>query len=573
MGQSPTKTAKTGPVKHGTNALNDEKLSHLNVHDKLFVALQRDMHIDIIHRLLNEGGKIDNPIGAKTGKTPLHVAQSIEAVKLMCTMRGIDNIDKIIDSDGNTPLHDAAKTGDLDLVLLLVEHGALPDTINHASRSPIDVAKTFMNDEIYLVLQQIQNKVCFCKEKSSDLLRKYIEEYPYFQLVEDYVTKVQTNVHLIMMEREKKEDNENESSFTFGTLQKKKNLLTTLSAEERDEKAKRERQEEAEVIKTMETSEVDGLIDLTSHKEQFKTRQLAFHYRKGKKCKYRRIKCDRCDAITTLNAIKKHYESECKDSSVACPEGCGHFFAQSHVDLHRVKCSCRKQYPCPLGCGKTLTRKYDDKQHLKIRCPMRKRRCRYCKIYLMAKDLDYHINNECVNKLTKCGVENCDAWFEGKIHRQKLEEHENEHLQKKVCEWNEYELAFWFKKTFGYFAPKELDTYCQNIVKNKIYGYLIVDSEPGKLDRLLEKQIGLKVNTRATVLQALGLGWSLKTKAGAFLSKYVANKVEKDVIEASKTKEYFYQLMKRSRTNNNKNGKLIRNVGKVASHKHNIKLI
>ena len=105
--------------------------------------------------------------------------------------------------------------------------------------------------------------------------------------MEDYVTKVQTNVHLIMMEREKKEDNENESSFTFGTLQKKKNLLTTLSAEERDEKAKRERQEEAEVIKTMETSEVDGLIDLTSHKEQFKTRQLAFHYRKGKKCKYR----------------------------------------------------------------------------------------------------------------------------------------------------------------------------------------------------------------------------------------------------------------------------------------------
>ena len=96
MGQSPTKTAKTGPVKHGTNALNDEKLSHLNVHDKLFVALQRDMHIDIIHRLLNEGGKIDNPIGAKTGKTPLHVAQSIEAVKLMCTMRGIDNIDKIL---------------------------------------------------------------------------------------------------------------------------------------------------------------------------------------------------------------------------------------------------------------------------------------------------------------------------------------------------------------------------------------------------------------------------------------------------------------------------------------------
>ena len=65
---------------------------------------------------------------------------------------------------------------------------------------------------------------------------------------------------------------------------------------------------------------------------------------------------------------------------------------------------------------------------------MRQRRCRYCKIYLLAKDLDYHINNECVNKLIKCGVENCDTFFQGRTQLQQFHDHENEHLQKNTAD-------------------------------------------------------------------------------------------------------------------------------------------
>ncbi len=210
---------------------------------------------------------------------------------------------------------------------------------------------------------------------------------------------------------------------------------------------------------------------------------------------------------------------------------------------------------------------------MKVHCPMRKRRCRHCKVYMFAKDLEWHVNNECVNKLIKCGVENCDTWFQGRTQHQKFIEHENEHLQKNVSEWDCYELAFWFKKTFKYFHPKELNTYCQNIIKNEIYGYKIVDCEPGALDKLLEKQIGLHMNARATVMQAFGMGWTLQTKAGAFLNKYVANKVEEDIIESTKSTKHFQRLVKRSKTHISAKGSNRGSLEVFAKRKHNIKII
>ena len=72
---------------------------------------------------------------------------------MLCKARGVDDCNDIVDADGNTPLHVAAKSDNLDLVLTLIEHGCTPDKLNNSSRTPIDIAKTFMNDEIYLVLQ------------------------------------------------------------------------------------------------------------------------------------------------------------------------------------------------------------------------------------------------------------------------------------------------------------------------------------------------------------------------------------------------------------------------------------
>ena len=49
-------------------------------------------------------------------------------------------------------------------------------------------------------------------------------------------------------------------------------------------------------------------------------------------------------------------------------------------------------------------------------------------------------------------------------------------------------------------------------------------------------------------MQAFGMGWTLQTKAGAFLNKYVANKVEEDIIESTKSTKHFQRLVKRSKT-------------------------
>lgn len=361
MGQSAFKSAKALPEDDG-NGDSPATVSELDfvdgdIHDKLFVACSRDMSVNVIEKLLKQGARIDNPIGAKTGKTACHVCQNAKKFKALCKARGVDDCDEIVDADGNTPLHVAAKSDNLDLVLTLIEHGCTPDKLNNSSRTPIDIAKTFMNDEVYLVLQQLESKVCFCRQKAETMLRAFCEEYPYFACVMEYRAKVETNIHLIKMAREKEKNEEASSSFTFEALQNKQGMPAT---EDRDALLKREKEEEAEIMKAMDVSDVDGLVDLTAVKEQLKIRQLALHYRKGTKCRHRRIKCDRCDRITTIDAIERHYLEECLDASVLCPEGCGKRFAKSQVEFHRVKCPNRKHYPCPLGCGKVLTRKYDE---------------------------------------------------------------------------------------------------------------------------------------------------------------------------------------------------------------------
>ena len=85
MGQSPTKKAKK--INNNQHILDGKKKSPLNfvdgdIHDKLFVALQKELDIDIITKLLKRGARVDNPIGAKTGKTALHIVQTVEIFTL-----------------------------------------------------------------------------------------------------------------------------------------------------------------------------------------------------------------------------------------------------------------------------------------------------------------------------------------------------------------------------------------------------------------------------------------------------------------------------------------------------------
>uniref|UniRef100_A0A7S4C1X1 Uncharacterized protein n=1 Tax=Chrysotila carterae TaxID=13221 RepID=A0A7S4C1X1_CHRCT len=51
------------------------------------------------------------------------------------------------DMEGNTPLHMAAREGDLAMTEYLVEAGADPELANNASRSALDLATIFADDE------------------------------------------------------------------------------------------------------------------------------------------------------------------------------------------------------------------------------------------------------------------------------------------------------------------------------------------------------------------------------------------------------------------------------------------
>ena len=145
---------------------------------------------------------------------------------------------------------------------------------------------------------------------------------------------------------------------------------------------------------------------------------------------------------------------------------------------------------------------------------------------VQARDLNWHINNECANRQVKCGVENCDTWFHAKTQKHHLLRHEETHLNKLVQDWTPHELAFWLYRKFEFFRPADLEYYCNNIVANRIEGYMKVECEPGKLDSLLEKQVGIvNVNARGTVLQALGIGLQQGVKAGVFLDAAVRREV------------------------------------------------
>ena len=62
------------------------------------------------------------------------------------------------DTDGNTPLHMAAREGDVSMVQFLLAHGGEPDRLNNAERTPLDLALIFAEEEpeIFHVLHSAQ---------------------------------------------------------------------------------------------------------------------------------------------------------------------------------------------------------------------------------------------------------------------------------------------------------------------------------------------------------------------------------------------------------------------------------
>ena len=116
-------------------------------------------HVEVIQYLLNNGAKVNTTLGAES-TTLLHIAadkSSINTMRILLEWIEKDqNRDKLTeavdvagdnvtlkrlieqpDSDGRTPLHYAAEYGRLNIVNLLLTHGANLEARNNAGQSPL----------------------------------------------------------------------------------------------------------------------------------------------------------------------------------------------------------------------------------------------------------------------------------------------------------------------------------------------------------------------------------------------------------------------------------------------------
>ena len=90
----------------------------------------------------------------------------------------------------------------------------------------------------------------------------------------------------------------------------------------------------------------------------------------------------------------------------------------------------------------------------------------------------------------------------------------------------------------------------KNIVESQVEGWQIVECEPGKLDAILKKRVGIGcVNQRGTVLQAFGSGlYGVTLKAGIFLNPYVAKKAVEDRFETARRPSHFKHVLARRKS-------------------------
>lgn len=110
--------------------------------DQRTLAMLAAVHVDL--RLLRTliGRGVDLNL-AHAGLTPLLAATRdswhgrVEAVMTLLA-NGADP--RVVDADGNTPLHHAARSTDPGVAALLLDAGAVPEAINHEGLSPLGVA-------------------------------------------------------------------------------------------------------------------------------------------------------------------------------------------------------------------------------------------------------------------------------------------------------------------------------------------------------------------------------------------------------------------------------------------------
>ncbi|XP_002660514.1 cyclin-dependent kinase inhibitor 2A [Danio rerio] len=124
----------------------------MNVEDELTTAAATG-NISHVQFLLSNG--VNANVVNKFRRTPIQVMMMGNApLALVLLEQGADP--NVPDPDtGSTPLHDAARTGFIDTVRLLIRFGADPNTKDHCDLRPVDVAQQTGNVDVVELLNRV----------------------------------------------------------------------------------------------------------------------------------------------------------------------------------------------------------------------------------------------------------------------------------------------------------------------------------------------------------------------------------------------------------------------------------
>ena len=108
--------------------------------------------VEALRAALSAGEDVNLP--DKQGYTPLHFAAQQGQVQAARVLVDAGADVHVKDADGNTPLWKATfgNSAVPELVALLMSAGSDPDSQNNAGRSPRDIAETFAQPHIKLLL-------------------------------------------------------------------------------------------------------------------------------------------------------------------------------------------------------------------------------------------------------------------------------------------------------------------------------------------------------------------------------------------------------------------------------------
>lgn len=110
---------------------------------------------EVVEELLRNGAQVNGH--NRFGRTALQVMMmgSTPVARLLLTHGANPNVADI--STGHTPLHDAARTGFLDTVQLLVQFSANPQAVDKANCRPVDLAMKHGHKDVVDFLDSLEN--------------------------------------------------------------------------------------------------------------------------------------------------------------------------------------------------------------------------------------------------------------------------------------------------------------------------------------------------------------------------------------------------------------------------------